>query len=345
MPTTRARGALLANLGMTDAPLRGSPQRDDEDDSFDDSLETVIDVQRRPRKSKLVFRLLNTIERMESQIKFLQIRLTKLTKKQKSGISTSIVKSAIEDKSEITIPQTTASPRRPTVKTVGLSKPYELRDRKLLARSDVVATGAGVPVPCTERGEVRGKVMFLADDCGRGAANDLRRLLDTDFEVESILKPYATLESVVIDVERLCAVYGPDDHVVVCGGMNNILNNKRLNQECIVKLQHIALKTNLYYISVPYLPYSCNLNNFIYQHNLRMYNSLYNRANIIDVNSFICAKDKISSSPYFKRATVGQLMVSVSHCMVNRIKNNGCIRVNNVQKNLTHDPGTSNQLF
>lgn len=65
------------------------------------------------------------------------------------------------------------------------------------------------------------RIMILADEQGRGLRELLQKLLGEKFSVESVIKPYATMDQVLRSCSTLCKDYGENDCIIILGGSND----------------------------------------------------------------------------------------------------------------------------
>lgn len=65
------------------------------------------------------------------------------------------------------------------------------------------------------------RVLIISDEQGRGICQLLQGLLGEEFRVQSVIKPYATMDQVLESCSLLCKGYGKNDYIVILGGSND----------------------------------------------------------------------------------------------------------------------------
>lgn len=111
------------------------------------------------------------------------------------------------------------------------------------------------------------KILVLCDETGRYFGRGLRYRLNCD--VITVMKPGATFEGVIENVEQLTKDFSLNDYVCIFAGINNFKNKKYPSiKEISSKLKNCT-HTNFIFTSVPYLTHKVNKNFFVDKFNIR----------------------------------------------------------------------------
>lgn len=116
------------------------------------------------------------------------------------------------------------------------------------------------------------RLLLLCDQMGRGLDNNLRKKLDDTYVIQSIIKPFASFESIWGNVETLARDYGVDDYLILFAGYNNFSDNLFPKFQFIVNKLKILVHTNVIILSTPI----CFKNPSVcYSFNYRLKNLVY----------------------------------------------------------------------
>lgn len=114
---------------------------------------------------------------------------------------------------------------------------------------------------------LKNKVLVLSDSHGRGCSSIIDSYLSDAFAVECVFKPNAGVKEIVRDVDKLTKTFGPNDHLVLMGGTNDIGSRKSLYQasvkEAIQKVCMLGPKMKVIIVDLPIRSDDANLLNDI----------------------------------------------------------------------------------
>lgn len=121
----------------------------------------------------------------------------------------------------------------------------------------------------------KSNVKIIGDSHARGIALELQSILPTNFKVTGVCMPNAKLDTVLA---HLGNTLGPDDHMVIIGGSNDLNRNDcpSINFE---KIYGKAAECNVYMAEVPYRyndDYTFNNNVFEVNKTIHEFSSAYN---------------------------------------------------------------------
>jgi lysophospholipase L1-like esterase len=95
------------------------------------------------------------------------------------------------------------------------------------------------------------KLILYSDSYGRDIPTSLSKI-NNDLSVSGEVRPGAKLEDVLKNCVRDCTVLGPQDHVVIMGGTNDISRNETINCINTLKTTLSALtSTNVVVLNIP----------------------------------------------------------------------------------------------
>lgn len=197
------------------------------------------------------------------------------------------------ERSSQTNPSNTPVEFIPTIKLKGPGRAVRVAERDDERRSpEVLRSNQSEGKPRSSENKVfsevrhKKKVMLLADSQGKGSAKEFRKQLPQHV-VESVVKPYATIENVTEDINNLTRGYGGDDFVVLFGGKSNVINGHYPSDSYFYNLFAKLNFTNVIYMSVPFHNRNLSFDNDAYKYNCRVYNIIktFSHVRFIDVNS------------------------------------------------------------
>lgn len=143
--------------------------------------------------------------------------------------------------------------------------------------------------PCQSKS--KSKVLILADSHGRHCANILNTKLNSNqYQVESIFKPNVVFEDVILDITKLTMHFSKNDFVFILGGTNDVLKGRTFNTLALSKCIDLGTKTNVVFVSVPYVYNRPILNKLIYNYNSNLVDNINKSAikvNFLDVNKYL----------------------------------------------------------
>ena len=119
------------------------------------------------------------------------------------------------------------------------------------------------------------KIVILTDDYGRHIDKIVNRKIDNNiYKVQVIIKPGATFNQIIENLESLTKSYTSNDHVIIIGGYNNFNNKRRypLFKDLGKKAMNCS-NTNLTISTAP-LKHS-KVNKFIHKYNKKLSEFLF----------------------------------------------------------------------
>jgi hypothetical protein len=100
-------------------------------------------------------------------------------------------------------------------------------------------------------GKKNNKIKFYTDSYGRNIPLSLSKN-NEDNSVFGEVRPSAKIRDMLINCERDCSILGPQDHVVIMGGANDIAKNETKNCINTLKRTLSALtSTNVVVLNIP----------------------------------------------------------------------------------------------
>ena len=177
----------------------------------------------------------------------------------------------------------------------------------------------------------RKKILILSDQHGRNLNKNLRKQDSLNqFHVESLLKPGASYENILDDVELLVKSYTKADFVIVFAGANDFQNCKYPKMRNICNKMKLCAHTNFIFLSTPKLCVNKN-NSLINKCNNKLAELLVKLNNYTQgIMSFIDINDEMDIKlPNFEICTK---IANVIHSTHNFSKN--LIFINTDQSNL-----------
>lgn len=138
------------------------------------------------------------------------------------------------------------------------------------------------------------RILLLADSHGRGLAQNISDLLPPNsYSVQSIFKPNAVFNDVLVNSKDLTKSFDKEDFVFILAGSNDAIRSTKLSADNVTSTLNNLNKTNVIVLSAPYWHGRDVLNQFIYNINNKMYTAVNNAKQInpsikfIDVNHFL----------------------------------------------------------
>lgn len=134
------------------------------------------------------------------------------------------------------------------------------------------------------------RLLLLADSHGRQCADILYSKMNSKFETLSVFKPNALLEDVVSDIHKLTTNFSKSDFVFIIAGTNDVLKGKTLNKNALSKCFKLSQKTNVIFVSVPYVKNRNILNKLIYDYNCSIKQEIKNsvlKMYFLNINNYI----------------------------------------------------------
>lgn len=112
------------------------------------------------------------------------------------------------------------------------------------------------------------RLLILCDQNGYNLGNHLNNKL-SNYSIETIVKPYASLDHIIENINILTQTFTKNDRVLIYAGFQSLIDG---NDRCVLlkkiysKLRYCS-HTNLIFLSVPYLKYESEKNVLIYNLN------------------------------------------------------------------------------
>lgn len=140
------------------------------------------------------------------------------------------------------------------------------------------------------------QILILSDSHGRHCSSLLRNLIDTPARISSIVKPNATLDQVISDLDSLTKTFSKKDFVIIIGGTNNALFNKEITNNTFLNMNKISKKTNIILYSIPHWLNNWKANKSIFHQNNKIQNIIRRNSDIvyIDSNRYMSSHDYTS---------------------------------------------------
>lgn len=141
-----------------------------------------------------------------------------------------------------------------------------------------------------------GKILILADDFGRNINKIVYKKLPNKYQLETMLKPGATFQQTIENIDQLTKNYGLNDHVVIITGSNNFNKNTGYPSfRYICDKLKSCNKTNIIVATTPYKnrpedrfiqKFNMKLNDFM----CKLNNCIPGKIKVVEVNKTLNKK-------------------------------------------------------
>lgn len=210
------------------------------------------------KKNANYFSLINKINSLEEQIKLLSSFNKKLIRTIRSG-----------------------------------NKPIETVAREARISQNVGDDITPEPASKPKNSHKKNKILILSDKTLGNLREKLTYALEEKFSITAIIKPNASFENIVEDIENLSKDFSKNDYIIVQGGLVNAKRGVGIARNVFPAINNACSRTNLLFISLPFWRDRYVLNGFIKRINDEIYKEIYMKPENSGTVKFLDINDTI----------------------------------------------------